>query len=74
MKHIHTFESFLNEGIKNSDKEILSYYDELTQISKADWKDARINLGPLEDTISKFSHSGSDTTYIKNLIKKERPY
>lgn len=71
-----TFKEFLNERLKYSgkatDKEILSYYDELVNISNKNWKDHRIKIGPEQDTVSKFSHSGNDTKYIKNLIRNNR--
>lgn len=54
-----------------SDKEILDYYKELKQIeSEEGHKSSKIKLNPEMDTISKFSHSGSDTTKIKQLIKE----
>ena len=62
----------VNEGVsgKESDEEIMDFYKNLYDISKKNYKDKRINVSPEADTISKFSHSGNDTTYIKNLIKR----
>lgn len=54
-----TSESGLNE------KEVKDFYRDLYAESKRNWRSKKINLGPLEDTISKFSHSGTDTKQIK---------
>ena len=51
-----------------NDKKIINYYKNLLVKSKKNWKDSSVRLSPLQDTISKFSHSGNDTTKIKKLI------
>jgi len=58
--------------LKNSDSEILEYYQKLHEIELNDPKSDKVKLNAEMDTVSKFSHSGNDTSYIKNLLKNNR--
>ena len=68
------FESNIQKlGEALNDTAILKRYDELVAIEKKEgYKSPKIKLNPEMDTISEFSHSGKDTTYIKNLLRTKR--
>jgi len=69
IKNNKTDEDILS-SLDVSDEDVLAFYRDLLEIEKLEGlKSDKIKLNPEMDTISKFSHSGNDTTYIKKLIK-----
>ena len=62
MKHIHTFESFLNEAVKQDQQKAI---DILTKELK--WNDAEVHI-PTADDISMYSTGGNKLSIDNGLI------